>query len=299
MRRFIRNSIIIFVSMIFFIGVFEIVFKNHINFVDHRFNEYFKEKDSVDVIFIGNSHMQALKNLSINYCKSFNFSFGGQDIFHMFVILKTITQEKNSLKVVIMAVDYDLLGYDYRIANMMWQDRLYYKPTKILYDSSFANVLMAKSNFFLANRNFKNIITKRDREVSSIVDMTFVDLASPCEKRAFEHSYVKYNKELISTNLYYLKKISDLLSKNNIKLIMINLPKRECYYEYYIKEVTNLGNNLLQNFCIEHNIIFVDFWRDTAFTNEDFIDNDHLNINGSAKVINVLSSKLMQTSCAN
>jgi len=291
MKKFLRNIAIIILSIFLVVFALEFIFKNHYNFIEQKFNNFYNMQDSIEVIFIGNSHMQSLSNFEVNNHKSYNFSVGGQDIFHIYAIVKTITQTTSNIKFVVMGIDYDLLGYDYKIGNMMWQDRLYYRNTQMLYDSSFTSVLMAKSNFFLANRNFKNIIKNNNIHKTKVnnIEMPFIDLKSPCDKRALEHSYCKYNKSLINKNLDLLQKTNDLLDAKNIELILINLPKKQCYYEYYVEDVSITGKELLGKFSIENNVAFIDLWEDKTFNDNDFIDNDHLNPAGAEKVIQMLS----------
>lgn len=292
MLKFIRTTCIIFI--IFLTGVFflELIFSNYQNFIRTRFKDYYKNTSTSELLLLGNSHMQALGSPEINAMQSFNFSFGGQDIYHCYAIVKTVLKQENNLKYIIIGIDYDLLGYDYEVANTQWMDRLYYENTGMMYDESISNYLMANSNFFKANRKLSNVLFKTGQKK---VQTQFENFAVKidCEKRAIEHSVRKYDKKLVSKNKNYIVKIIELCEQNDIKLIIINPPKASCYYAYYAKSVIQVGKAILTEVSDRKDIYFLDYWLHESFKDTMFLDNDHLNKEGVDCLLGLLKAKIL------
>ena len=63
------------------------------------------------------------------------------------MVLKSFIDSMPNLKYVIIELEYHSLGYNISKFNQDWKDRQYFPYTKELYNKSFANILMAKSNF--------------------------------------------------------------------------------------------------------------------------------------------------------
>ena len=234
MRKFIYSISIISICFILIIGCLEFLFINTPNYIEDLF-EKLESNDSTQVLLLGNSHIQALGEPVIDEAKSFNFGVGGQDIFHMHMILKYVLlkMEKKDIKQVIIGLDYDLLGYSFKSANTMWLDRLYYPVTGKLSNNSFGAVIMAKSNFFRANRDFLKLNFSNSKIKNK--DLNYLDF-SQCDKRAKEHSVTKFDKSEINKNVKLLESIYSLCKNHNIRLTLINLPKANCYYKFYNKD---------------------------------------------------------------
>ena len=277
MRKFIYSISIISICFILIIGCLEFLFKNTPNYIEDLF-EKLESNDSTQVLLLGNSHIQALEEPIIDGTESFNFGVGGQDIYHMHMILEhvLVKMNKKHLKQVIIGLDYDLLGYSYKTANSIWLDRLYYPVTGKLSENSFGAVLMAKSNFFRANRDFSKLTFVNSNLNSKNKDLNFLDY-SPCDKRAKEHSETKFNKSLISDNIKLLESIYSLCKNHNIRLTLINLPKGNCYYDFYNKDVVYSAQKILRDFSKNKDVVFYDLWKSDEFNDEMFSDNDHLN----------------------
>lgn len=281
------------VVVLFFlvISLLECLYKDYTNDFDQRFKLFEEKKADVDYIYIGNSHMGALEFNADSGKTAFNFSFGGQDLFHMMILLKKIIPESPKLKKVILGCDYDLLGYNYKIANQIWKDRQYYPYTGVLYDNSFSNVLMARSNFFRANRELKYLFKSTGRQQGGRNEIRFIPMAmgelsiDDCEQRAFEHSFVKYDGKLVTENIAYLKEIANWCNEYKVELLIINPPKRKCYWDAYNQEIVEPNAILLRQLSQEYGFGYLDFYMHKEFTNGDFVDYDHLNNNGVKKLI--------------
>jgi hypothetical protein len=293
MRKFIKFIIVVLISFIGIVALLEFLFRYSNNPVENKFSIY-SELNDISIIIIGNSHSAAIGSpIVYDSLLSYNFSIGGQDIFHMYAILKAIKPKSTSLKKIVIGIDYDLLGYDYKIANQMWMDRLYYKYTNLLYDSSLSNRIMASSNFFLANRDLSNVhvFAIGKNETLETNYLNFLAKGVDCSRRAIEHSINKFDSSLIQKNLLYLYEINKIAKSKSIELLFVNYPKRDCYYNHYNEDVAIKGKMLISNFSDTTGINFIDLWRNKGFCDEDFLDSDHLSPEGVNKVLKIIFTK--------
>jgi hypothetical protein len=283
-----------FLLMVLMALVLEYLYKDYVNDFDLRFKAYDEEKDIIEQIYIGNSHIGVFGFMSDSNETIFNFSFGGQDLFHMMVLIEKAISGSPSLKSVVLGCDYDLLGYNYQIANQNWKDRQYYPHTGVLFDKSLSNLIMAKSNFFRSNRDLKHLFASSKNKNQNEQKINFIPIQTGnlskdgCKKRAEEHSFVKYKEELIDENIHCLKRIANSCNEKNVSLIIVNPPKRKCYWNSYNEEVIKYNSETLIKMSEELGFVFIDFYNNAEFIEGDFLDYDHLNKKGALKLLEMI-----------
>lgn len=296
----------------------EYVYRNYSTQADRVFAPYYQKAKTVETIYIGNSHIGVFNDLFPSETKNVgNMSLGGQDIFRMYTVLKTIIPKSPKLKKIYMGLDYDLIGYNQTKSGQEYIDREYFKYTGELYDTSVTNRAMSRLNFFRANRDI-SYLWKRDKQenkpinfipvannnaatadkVVALVDSTQAQApqAIPhkqhdpfmCRKRAEEHSLLKFKQKYIAENLQFLKKLVMLCNEHNIELVLFDPPKTACYKSYCNKENIANAKHLIDSFALANKIPYLDFYDDTAFNDDMFVDYDHLNPIG----VKILSDKI-------
>jgi hypothetical protein len=215
----------------------------------------------------------------------FNASFGGQDLYHMYSIIKTYLPQMTSLRIIVLGLDYDLLGYDLEVANEMWRDRQYYPYTHMLYKDGYGDQLVASSSFFRTNRDFMVLLQgKSSTKNADQLVVSPLDGAS-CMERAREHSVYKFKSGLIEKNLDYLQQLIFLCVDRGIRLILLETPKQDCYNANYCQETKNVAIAKIRELMQKNNMNFYDYSSDSTFDAGDFIDADHLNEAGAKKLI--------------
>lgn len=301
MKNFLRNIIILVLGFGAIVAFMEYLFKDNFNFIHDKFQSA-NEDDSSKILLLGNSHMMALRTPIINNMSAFNFGVGGQDIYHMLLITEKVLEgRQKKFEYIILGLDYDLLGYNFQIANTAWMDRLYYPDTKKTADNTLGGRLMAKSNFFRGNRNFQEAFksfrfsnsagpSQDQIKKAERTNEAFADKNSSCKSRALEHSVHKFDRSLIDENLVYLESLSQLCEKHGVQLIFINYPKKDCYYDFYSDGVVSLVAPKIIDFCKKHDITFLDYWRSEQFTDDMYVDNDHFNEYGANTMIRILET---------
>jgi hypothetical protein len=303
------------------IALLEYAYRNYSTEADRVFKPYYAKANTVETIYIGNSHIGVFNELYTKDVKEVgNMSLGGQDIFRMYTVLSTIVPTSPALKKVYMGLDYDLLGYNQTKSGQEYIDRQYYQYTDTLYNNTMTNRAMSSSHFFRSNRDIAYLFKKHDAVKE---DLNFIPVASQptpaasstsadttkvaevakteapalphkvhdpfmCRKRAEEHTLLKFKQKNIAENLAYLNEIVKICKQHNVQLIWFDPPKTECYRGYSNKVVVEKARATIDSFAHAQNIPYLDFYSDSTFNDDLFVDYDHLNLTG----VKMLDEKL-------
>jgi len=272
---------------------------------DQIFKNYDLYKNDSIVVILGSSHALMLDDYYPDTSKYVvNFSIGGQDLFRENMVLKKIVKDGAKIQQVILCLDFDALGYNQVLSGEGYIDKQYYKYLDTLYDDSFTNRLMGSSSFFRSNRDISFLF--QEPQVSVLVKtkggnangLPYVPVGNgalndeDCKGRAIEHSSIKFKKELLRENLTYLEIMFTLCKMNNIDLVIITTPKMQCYRDNSNKENIELAKSNFMEYLRKNDAerSYYNLYEDTLFTNEDFIDYDHLNQNGVRKLYQKLNA---------
>ncbi len=313
--RFAKFIISVLVICVVTMALLEYLYRNYSTSAARLFNPYFEKAQTVETIHIGNSHIGVFNGIFPHEVKEIgNLSLGGQDIFRMYTAIKTVIPKSPVLKKIYLGLDYDLIGYNQTKSGQEYIDREYYEFTGELYNNTMTNRLMSQSNFFRSNRDIAYLFKRNKEEkkelnfipVASAPLAATVDTSTPtasttatplphktidpflCRKRAEEHSLLKFKQKNIPENLEYLDRIVQLCKQHHIELVFFDPPKTECYKSSCSKENVALAKHTIDSFATANKVPYLDFYTDTTFNDDMFVDYDHLNVVG----VKILSNKL-------
>ncbi len=310
--KFIFSILFICVAVM---ALLEYSYRHYSTSAARLFKPYLEKAQTVETIYIGNSHIGVFNGIFPQSVKEVgNLSLGGQDIFRMYTAIKTIIPKSPALKKIYLGLDYDLIGYNQTKSGQEYIDREYYEFTGELYNNTMTNRLMSQSNFFRSNRDIAYLLKRNKEEkkdlnfipvtsapVATTVDTTIniasTETISPphktidpflCRKRAEEHSLLKFKQKNISENLEFLNRIVQLCKQHNVELVFFDPPKTECYKSGCSKANVELAKHTIDSFTTANKVPYLDFFTDTTFNDDMFVDYDHLNVMG----VKILSDKL-------
>ncbi len=307
--RFFKFTFSVLVICLAIFALLEYAYRNYLTQADLIFKPYYEKVSTVETLYIGNSHIGVFIGLYPGENKQVgNMSLGGQDIFRMYTVLKTLLPKSPKLKTVYLGFDYDLLGYNQTKSGQEYVDREYYPYTGELYNNTATNRAMSSSYFFRANRDIAYLL-KRNKEATKPINYIPVEnKATPaaggdtttaaavtteatapaalphkvhnefmCRKRAEEHTLLKFKQKNIPENMNYLAKVIALCKQYNVKLVLFDPPKTECYRTYSNKLVVENAKYSIDSFAAAQHVPYLDFYNDTSFNDDMFVDYDHLN----------------------
>lgn len=274
----------------------ELLFKDYSTNIDQLFLKMKINSGSTTLLLTGNSHIGVLGEMCIfDSDKSLNLAIGGQDIFHQYLIIRKAVQVMPKLKTVVAGIDYDLLGYDFIISDQMYIDRQYYEYTDTLYENSILNRLTAMSSFFRSNRDISYLFLekKKAKTYENFIPLITGKITDEdCKKRALEHTRIKFDKKLIPSNISILKSMLSICKKNDVCLILLVTPKRNCYYQNSFQPNIKLVKKCLGDFVKLNRSKMIDLYENDIFSDDDFVDSDHLNSKGCLKLTTFMSSNI-------
>ena len=272
---------------------------------DQIFKNYDLYKNDSIVVVLGSSHALMLDDYYPDTSKYVvNFSIGGQDLFRENMVLRKIVKDGAKIQRVLLCLDFDALGYNQVLSGEGYIDKQYYRYLDTLYHDGFTNRLMGSSAFFRSNRDISYFF--KEAEISSMVKtkggqasgIPYVPLGNgalneeDCKRRAIEHSSIKFNTDLLFENLGYLSNMIALCKSNKIELLIITTPKMECYRSNSVKKNIDRAKEMIMLTLKEEGVAssYHNFYEDTSFTAQDFIDYDHLNQKGVSKLYQKLNT---------
>lgn len=286
------------------------------------FNKYYRKATTIEKLYIGNSHVGVFTSLYPSETADVaNMSLGGQDIYRMYTVIKTVAPKSPNLKRIYMGLDYDLLGYNQTKNGEEYLDRAYYPYTGEMYNDNITNRLMSKSGFFRANRDMAYLFSanKAPKELNfipvtanasssaqspvvakdtapSVAVVTAATVPHKpmdermCRKRAQEHTLLKYKEKYIAENMLYLKKIIETCKQHKIELVFFNPPKTECYMSGSYKANVDKAKQTIDSFMVANHATYLDFYGSPLFNDNMFVDFDHLNQAGTLLLNDTLIS---------
>ncbi|MFL5753989.1 MAG: hypothetical protein ACJ76F_11325 [Bacteroidia bacterium] len=243
-------------------------------------------------IIIGNSHTGEFHRYYPDTLSPvLNLSVGGQDLFREYTVLKkVISGSKGKIKIILLGLDYDMIGYNQVLSGQGYIDKQYFKHVDTLYKNNFMDRVLSSSSFFRANRDISFLFSGRQSEPDQ-KQAAFIPLvAQPgfrpidCKSRAKEHTLYKFNKNLAKENTDILRKIIELCASDKIRLVILTTPKSECYRNYADANNTALGRSVIRDIVSRYKVTYIDLYDDTTIVKEDYTDYDHLNDAGIKKV---------------
>jgi hypothetical protein len=261
---------------------------------DQLFDKYeiIKRQNKPFSIIIGNSHMgEFYRYYPDTLFPVLNLSVGGQDLFREYTVLrKIISGSKSKIKTVLLGLDYGMIGYNQVLSGQGYIDKQYYKHVDTLYRNNFMNRVLSSSSFFSANRDvsflFSTTQKEPDKQRTAFIPLVAQPGLRPvdCKSRAKEHTFYKFNKNLVGENSNLLQRIIELCASNKIRLVVITTPKSECYRNYADVNNSALGKTVIGKIMLKYKVTYIDLYDDSTIVKEDYMDYDHLNDAGIKKV---------------
>lgn len=256
------------------------------------------QKPLASVLIIGNSHTGVLNDVSdtVFLQNSINMSLSNLELEDRYKVLQYILKGTN-IKTVILAMDPDQLGHNLSTNSY---DAQLHKYGFALHYNSFGNRILSNLNFFRLRLNVNDLIKTLVKGANDdTVKINFIPFTNKkrgdkeaCKKRAQEHSLYNYKTDNNIKNLVFLKKIIDVCKEKKIQLLLLQTPTPVCYSEIYYNDNMKVATKKIDSIANENKIVYLNYFHNPNFTDSDFADYDHLNQNGSDKLLNLLKDQI-------
>ncbi|TVZ16948.1 hypothetical protein JM81_3220 [Maribacter sp. MAR_2009_72] len=283
-----------------------------------KYNGLLNQKDSINVLFLGNSHANyAINPCKIDSFKTYNLANVSQKIyFDKRLTIKAINEGVSNLEYVFISVDYHSLftstqgirdNWTYYANGIKYKDKDYTKVNL----SPFLWGYTPKVSLSLLTKTISRKIKYRENNVLNFDVEKFVDIkdtlcngfigingtdissfndASYLSKARYlgENTETSERKEVIQDLMEFI----EFLKKQNIKPILFSSPT---YSEFnkYLDTITVKQNLADIHFLSKkYNIPYWRYNDDARFLKEDFYNQDHLNKKGAEKFSKLINARL-------
>lgn len=288
-------ALLAFTAVIFM--VLENRYKNYRSPIDAVMADFTNTKDRSKVLLVGNSHSLPLnRSLQLSGKSSTAcLTFGAVDLFYMQAFIKKYLPDLPAIKYILLVCDDELIGYNQPSNGFTFMDRMLYPYTDTVYGNRTLDKLLSKSAFFRSNRNLNYMLNTAD--VASfgntnlgIASSLFTD--EECRVRAIEISTKRFSKKLFAENLGYVETILEFARERAVVPVIIQVPKSECLRSSMDVKNLSVAHALLSETFNRHGVMFMNFTASPHFQRSDFSNPDHLTVEASKRLIEMINDSL-------
>ncbi len=273
--------------------------------MDNQIKQQFDyiNKNNYDTIILGNSRLYRGINPELLTGNCYNFAFDNDSFLECYYKLKYLEKIDKLPKRIILGVDY--FEFSFISAGM--------KNTYDLYFDNEYDEVLNNCNYLSFDNEKLSFDLKINKRLNTLFIYNYYNAISYLYyKYILKDSRVSYVSESGQYKIYpqpkaglgdFLTRSSDILieqktayqkiikfaNEKNIKIIQIMLPLRDIEINCYKTEQKENIDNL---FASQLNAKYLNFSKHKFFNIYDFMDDTHLNINGSNKFSSTLDFEL-------
>lgn len=271
----------------------EVFYRTVENNYTYKYEQISKNKD-IEVLILGDSHTFYGINPEWLSLKAFNLSNVSQTIYFDKLLLEQQINQLNSLKYVIIAVEYTTLSQADNTQEDIWRKYFYstqmdlevplihwYNPKK--YSLALTRKLDRTWQAFTEYQN-KGTLVSCDANgwgntYGSTVDSTEMSRLARVVTKKHEDGSLDF-----SLNTQRIQQMIDLCQSKNIKVLLVNMPSVPEYVSLLnAKKWIKIDSVCSKLESKNENVVRINLLRNKHFKLEDFQDADHLNTHGAKK----------------
>ena len=270
----------------------ESLLRNIPNDYSYKSNFLDSASSKIQVLFLGNSHSYfGLNPLNITL-KAFNVAHVSQSLNIDLAILNKFNNKWDSLKYIIVPIDYFTMYSSLEITKEKWRLKnysLYYKlPLKVSGVTNY-EILEGQENLTRIVRYYllgeSNITTNSYGWGTNYNSVNKQDLVKTGKTAAERHTTSSTNTTCFISNMQNINALYEFSFKKNIQLIFVTFPAYKTYTENLNRQQLIKTVNFIKNFSLhKKQTYYYNFLNDTSFKETDFYDADHLNEKGASKM---------------
>ncbi len=288
MKTFVRYTVLFFLPVVLLAGAAEILIREiPKNYIEKRI--YLDtHADSLEVLFLGNSHAMDGINPDFIQKKSFNAAFPSQTYDLDLSILRHYDSEWKKLEYIVLPVSYCSLFEILSQGKEDWRVKNY-----VLYMGLDVSGKLSDHSEILGNKLWYSLLRLYQHYLLGQSEITCTSLgwdgkqaANPEElaESGKEKARLHTNQDQGVSSLPFLRSILAYAQDRKIKVILYTPPAYRTYTENMNpgqwKETQETVRQLQQEYP---DVFYFNFLEDPDFDPEDFYDGDHLSLQGSRK----------------
>lgn len=318
---FFKISLLVFISLFLIFSIDSFIVENKLEFEKYK-RFYSKDKNTIDLLIIGNSHAHCGLNSKIISSKcnlnAYNLSLSGTNFFDMYYSLEEALRFQSPKIVVIENFALLSSGQPQEPINEDGFRYLHNPYSFYAKKGSLSKIKESQELFLPQNRLYKSFNIFRNHEfwtnleetssvlykyTSKVKESSYYDNGMGKsilnKKRAIKIQKTKFeDKAIISDEeKKYIKKIIELSKKHNFELMFVTVPFYRAYYNATISNYNQAYMELIDICKKESNVSLVDLNEFNDYDRTCIIDergnnlkNQHLNYKGQIIASNDLAN---------
>jgi hypothetical protein len=303
LKILIIKSVLILVPFFALVGLVEL----RLQYVP---NEYSSTKAAlasrlgeVEILITGTSHAQGVAPEFLSR-PAFNLGHASQSLYYDTELVLKYVDSTPKLKLVIFAISNHALEYRLMNSTESWRAGFYKHVYGIpgedgdkefkLSNYSFIALLTPKEAVRRASGGFLGAAeteAKRDQTPASEIKAWVSETYG--RKRAHHHEDLMRQSDLVY-NIAALERGCSLLKQRNVSVVFITVPTHHTYYENINATGYQRMQEAIKQISEKYGVPYFNYLRDDRFTEEDFIDSDHLNGRGAEKFTRILDEDVVK-----
>jgi len=317
MNKFIFK-ILIFLSIpiIIIILPLDIFLRNQNSLYKEKYLGALKQKDSIQVIILGNSHANYGVDPKAFELFTYNLANVSQSLYFDKRITLSLLPYLKKIKYVLISIDYHSFYFSSQPNRDKWSyygNGIKYKnsnyllanisPTLFGYTPKVSISLLKKR--ILNNLKYGNNIIDFDVEngvnLKDLIVKGFISFEGHNESlfttKIYEERIKVFNNGILTSKekdevLADLISFIDILLVNNVTPILFTSPTYKEYNKYHVKSILKENTKDIDDISKKYKLKYWDFMNSNMFERDDFYNADHLNKTGAYKFGRILNDSI-------
>lgn len=281
------------------------------NYYSYKRNQLENHLNDIEVLLLGNSHIEEGLNPSVIGHHTFNMAMAGKDPIYDVELVKKYVPQMKKLKILLMPLDYDyfVLGR-YKVNPNDKRDRslekdfirnkkcMYYKYLGLRVDDFWH-----WSEFLNSKDKFLNRFWSSEKDIINCDSLGYVNISlerrrkdweslalPPLTDKTIPRDDLGYNQLL-----NYYGTIAKVAKDKQVKLLFVDTPMYKTYQSFVDKSISEERKTFVKELNSKYgNVYYFEYMNDPGFGTDDFADASHLSEYGAIKFSNIIREVIEQ-----
>lgn len=306
MKKFILHTVLFLLPILAVVVACEVLVRQIPNDYSYKYDWLEKNAHRVQVLTLGTSHALNGINPSLFSLKTFNTAYHSQDIERDHYLFMKNIDKMDSLRYLILPMSLFTLNNNNEDNQRSWHYLhnyilYYHQPKTSLRIEYYLEVyqgipFVRLYNWFCLHKDEITCdslgfsIDRRAKERPK--DIKWDDVG---KEKAEEHTGRPLNTTRIAKNKTLIEEMVETCRAKGVTVILLTTPTHEAYRRHVAPEYEPLKNAYCEELVRRYNNVrYIDLLASTEYTEEDFWDVDHLNVDiGATKLSKMLDAYIV------
>lgn len=300
MKKFLLKTLLFLIPLfVLAIGI-ELLIRHIPNDYNAKNNYLKAHGQEIEVLILGSSHVYFGVNPDLFTRNCFNLAHIAQTPEFDLKLFQKYQDQLTNVKVLLYPISYFTLFWDLQSSAESWRMKnytIYYQLDAARSVNDYAELLSIKPKL-----NYQRVIdyyTKHKSEIAVTPKGWGFNCLAQYSQNLEESAPVAAQRHTLPTHQFYPKNSNEvdqllqLCKQQDIKVILFFPPASEPYRKLVDPKQLQMTYQKIDTFLNKFsNCTFLDFFADTTFIRQDFLDADHLNDQGAIKLSHKLNQEI-------